>query len=42
MPRIRRRSLLLAAAATPVAAAVPAHAASRTGPLVIGHRGAAG
>ncbi|WP_030609895.1 glycerophosphodiester phosphodiesterase family protein [Streptomyces fulvoviolaceus] len=42
MPRIRRRALLLAAAATPVAAAVPARAASRTGPLVIGHRGAAG
>ncbi|WP_329339186.1 glycerophosphodiester phosphodiesterase family protein [Streptomyces sp. NBC_00663] len=38
----RRRSLLLAAAATPVAAAVPAQAASHRGPLVIGHRGAAG
>jgi len=39
-----RRSLLLAAAATPAAAAVPAHAAqaSHAGPLVIGHRGAAG
>ncbi|WP_405872723.1 glycerophosphodiester phosphodiesterase family protein [Streptomyces sp. NBC_00005] len=44
--QLRRRSLLLAAAATPVAAAVPAHAAEKTpdsrGPLVIGHRGAAG
>lgn len=42
--QLRRRSLLLAAAATPVAAAAPAHAApsSRGGPLVIGHRGAAG
>ncbi|MGW0609752.1 glycerophosphodiester phosphodiesterase family protein [Streptomyces sp. NPDC002788] len=40
--RLRRRSLLLAAAATPAAAAVPAHAAPAGGPLVIGHRGAAG
>ncbi|WP_406445380.1 glycerophosphodiester phosphodiesterase family protein [Streptomyces sp. NBC_01613] len=44
--QLRRRSLLLAAAATPAAAAVPAHAAEKTpgsrGPLVIGHRGAAG
>lgn len=42
--RIGRRSLLLAGAAAPGAAAVPAHAAqgSRGGPLVIGHRGAAG
>ncbi|MDT7842311.1 glycerophosphodiester phosphodiesterase family protein [Streptomyces justiciae] len=39
---LRRRSLLLAAAATPVAAAVPAQAAAHRGPLVIGHRGAAG
>ncbi|WAZ21737.1 glycerophosphodiester phosphodiesterase family protein [Streptomyces cinnabarinus] len=40
---MRRRSLLLAAAVTPVAAAaVPAEAAARGGPLVIGHRGAAG
>ncbi|MES5821085.1 glycerophosphodiester phosphodiesterase family protein [Streptomyces sp. RG80] len=42
MSRIRRRALLLAAAATPVAATVPAEAAPRGGPLVIGHRGAAG
>jgi len=40
--RLRRRSLLLAAAATPVAAALPAQAAPYRGPLVIGHRGAAG
>ncbi|KUO22176.1 glycerophosphodiester phosphodiesterase [Streptomyces dysideae] len=41
---MRRRSLLLAAAATPVAAAVPASAAEGRpgGPVVIGHRGAAG
>jgi glycerophosphoryl diester phosphodiesterase len=44
---LRRRSLLLAAAATPAAATVtalaaPAHAAPAGGPLVIGHRGAAG
>ncbi|WDV51696.1 glycerophosphodiester phosphodiesterase family protein [Streptomyces coeruleorubidus] len=44
---LRRRSLLLAAAASPAAATVPAlaapaHAASAGGPLVIGHRGAAG
>lgn len=44
---LRRRSLLLAAAATPAAATVPAlaapaHAAPASGPLVIGHRGAAG
>ncbi|MHB9851198.1 glycerophosphodiester phosphodiesterase [Streptomyces sp. Tue6028] len=42
----RRRSVLLAAAATPAAAAVPAAAAGPPhrprGPLVIGHRGAAG
>jgi glycerophosphoryl diester phosphodiesterase len=41
-----RRSLLLAAAAAPAATAVPVHAAERAshdrGPLVIGHRGAAG
>lgn len=41
-----RRSLLLAATAAPAAAAVPVHAAERAspdrGPLVIGHRGAAG
>ncbi|MFJ2241670.1 glycerophosphodiester phosphodiesterase family protein [Streptomyces sp. NPDC087859] len=44
MTDIRRRSVLLAAAATPVTAAVPAHAADpgRGRPLVIGHRGAAG
>ncbi|MEU6252307.1 glycerophosphodiester phosphodiesterase family protein [Streptomyces sp. NPDC047043] len=45
MYRIRRRSLLFAAAATPAAAAVPARAASGEHPdrpLVIGHRGAAG
>ncbi|WP_405737112.1 glycerophosphodiester phosphodiesterase family protein [Streptomyces sp. NBC_00028] len=40
--RLRRRSLLLAAAATPVAAALPAQARPHRGPLVIGHRGAAG
>ncbi|MEU6180809.1 glycerophosphodiester phosphodiesterase family protein [Streptomyces coeruleorubidus] len=44
---LRRRSLLLAAAATPAAATLPAHAAPAAaaaagGPLVIGHRGAAG
>ncbi|CAM5538147.1 glycerophosphoryl diester phosphodiesterase [Streptomyces coeruleorubidus] len=44
---LRRRSLLLAAAATPAAATVPALAAPAAaatpgGPLVIGHRGAAG
>ncbi|MFF9805965.1 glycerophosphodiester phosphodiesterase family protein [Streptomyces coeruleorubidus] len=44
---LRRRSLLLAAAATPAAATVPAlaapaDAATAGGPLVIGHRGAAG
>ncbi|WP_328338753.1 glycerophosphodiester phosphodiesterase family protein [Streptomyces violaceus] len=40
---LRRRSLLLAAAATPAVATVPAHAASAEGrPVVIGHRGAAG
>ncbi|MFF8234430.1 glycerophosphodiester phosphodiesterase family protein [Streptomyces caelestis] len=44
---LRRRSLLLAAAATPAAATAPAltapaHAAPAGGPLVIGHRGAAG
>ncbi|MFH8494527.1 glycerophosphodiester phosphodiesterase family protein [Streptomyces coeruleorubidus] len=44
---LRRRSLLLAAAATPAAATVPALAApadavTAGGPLVIGHRGAAG
>ncbi|MFJ4976950.1 glycerophosphodiester phosphodiesterase family protein [Streptomyces coeruleorubidus] len=44
---LRRRSLLLAAAATPAAATVPAlaapaAAATAGGPLVIGHRGAAG
>ncbi|MGX5209852.1 glycerophosphodiester phosphodiesterase family protein [Streptomyces violaceus] len=40
---LRRRSLLLAAAATPAVAAVPAHAAPAEGrPVVIGHRGAAG
>ncbi|WP_086849302.1 glycerophosphodiester phosphodiesterase family protein [Streptomyces coeruleofuscus] len=44
---LRRRSLLLAAAATPAAATVPALAApadavTARGPLVIGHRGAAG
>ncbi|QOV38304.1 glycerophosphodiester phosphodiesterase [Streptomyces ferrugineus] len=41
-----RRSLLLAAAAAPAATALPAHAAERAptgrGPVVIGHRGAAG
>ncbi|NUS27592.1 MAG: glycerophosphodiester phosphodiesterase [Streptomyces sp.] len=40
--RLRRRSLLLAAAATPLAAAAPAQAGPHRGPLVIGHRGAAG
>ncbi|MGA5357440.1 glycerophosphodiester phosphodiesterase family protein [Streptomyces purpurascens] len=40
---LRRRSLLLAAAATPAVAAVPAHAApAERRPVVIGHRGAAG
>ncbi|OUD01981.1 glycerophosphodiester phosphodiesterase family protein [Streptomyces swartbergensis] len=44
---LRRRSLLLAAAATPAAATLPAHAApadaaAAGGPLIIGHRGAAG
>ncbi|MFJ4562519.1 glycerophosphodiester phosphodiesterase family protein [Streptomyces caelestis] len=43
---LRRRSLLLAAAtpaaATAPALAAPAHAAPAGGPLVIGHRGAAG
>lgn len=42
---VRRRSLLLAAAATPAVAAVPAPAAAASrppGPVVIGHRGAAG
>ncbi|GHG93244.1 glycerophosphodiester phosphodiesterase family protein [Streptomyces lanatus] len=44
---VRRRSLLLAAAAAPAATAVTAHAAEQSAPshrtpLVIGHRGAAG